>query len=124
LLNAKVVPGSHPHLEALNDQLDEYFSGKRKEFDLSLVLPGTPFQKKVWMGLQAIPYGATRSYKEQAEVIGSPRAVRAVARANGENRIVVLIPCHRVIGANGELVGYGGGVSRKQYLLELESNFS
>jgi AraC family transcriptional regulator of adaptative response/methylated-DNA-[protein]-cysteine methyltransferase len=124
LLNAKVVPGSHPHFDVLHDQLDDYFSGKRKEFDLPLVLPGTPFQKKVWMGLQAIPYGATRSYKEQAEAIGSPRAIRALARANGENRIVLLVPCHRVIGANGELVGYGGGLSRKQYLLELESNFS
>jgi methylated-DNA-[protein]-cysteine S-methyltransferase len=73
--------------------------------------------------LQAIPYGCTRSYKEQAEVIGSPDAVRAVAKANGDNRIAILIPCHRVIGANGELVGYGGGLRRKQYLLKLESGF-
>lgn len=123
LLKAKIVPGSHGHFDVLNQQLDEYFSGKRKEFDISLVLPGTPFQKKVWAGLQTIPYGCTRSYKEQAEMIGSPGAVRAVAKANGDNRIAILIPCHRVIGANGELIGYGGGLSRKQYLLKLESNF-
>jgi AraC family transcriptional regulator of adaptative response/methylated-DNA-[protein]-cysteine methyltransferase len=121
LLTAKIVPGSHRHFDTLNRQLEEYFSGRRKEFDLPLVLPGTPFQKKVWAGLQAIPYGCTRSYKEQAEVIGSPDAVRAVAKANGDNRIAILIPCHRVIGANGELVGYGGGLRRKQYLLKLES---
>jgi AraC family transcriptional regulator of adaptative response/methylated-DNA-[protein]-cysteine methyltransferase len=107
----------------LNEQLDEYFSGKRKEFDLPLVFPGTPFQQKVWAGLQTILYGSTRSYTEQAEAIGSPNAVRAVAKANGDNRIAILIPCHRVIGASGELVGYGGGLSRKQYLLKLESDF-
>jgi AraC family transcriptional regulator, regulatory protein of adaptative response / methylated-DNA-[protein]-cysteine methyltransferase len=124
LLNARLVPGSHTHFDSLREQLTEYFSGKRKEFDIPLVLPGTPFQKKVWAGLQAISYGTTRSYKEQADFIGSPKAVRAVARANGDNRIAILIPCHRVIGANGELVGYGGGLSRKQYLLKLESGFS
>ena len=122
-LHAKVVPGSHPYFDELNEQLDEYFSRKRKEFDLPLVLPGTPFQKRVWSGLLAIPYGCTRSYKEQAEFIGSPNAVRAVAKANGDNRIAILVPCHRVIGANGDLVGYGGGLSRKQYLLKLESSF-
>jgi len=122
-LQARVVPGFHQHFDLLHEQLAEYFSGKRKEFDIPLVLPGTPFQKKVWAGLQAIPYGCTRSYKQQADFIGSPNAVRAVARANGDNRIAILIPCHRVIGANGELVGYGGGLRRKQYLLELESSF-
>jgi AraC family transcriptional regulator of adaptative response/methylated-DNA-[protein]-cysteine methyltransferase len=91
-------------------------------FDVPLVLPGTPFQKKVWAGLQTIPYGHIRSYKEQAEAIGDPNAVRAIAKANGDNRIAILIPCHRVIGANGELVGYGGGLTRKQYLLQLESS--
>jgi AraC family transcriptional regulator of adaptative response/methylated-DNA-[protein]-cysteine methyltransferase len=121
LLKAKFVPGSSKHFDRLNVQLEEYFSGNRKEFDVPLVLPGTPFQKKVWAGLQAIPYGSTRSYKEQAEATGLPSAVRAVAKANGDNRIAILIPCHRVIGANGELVGYGGGVWRKQYLLKLES---
>jgi AraC family transcriptional regulator of adaptative response/methylated-DNA-[protein]-cysteine methyltransferase len=123
LLHARMVPGSHAHFDPLNEQLDEYFSGKRKEFDLPLASPGTPFQQKVWAGLQTIPYGCTRSYKEQAQSIGSPNAVRAVAKANGDNRIAIIIPCHRVIGANGELVGYGGGLSRKQYLLKLESDF-
>ena len=123
LLKARTLPGSHKYFHPLNEQLDEYFSGKRREFDIPLVSPGTPFQKKVWAGLQAIPYGMTRSYKEQAEAIGMPSAVRAVAKANGDNRIAILIPCHRVIGANGELVGYGGGLSRKQYLLKLETSF-
>ena len=123
LLNARIVPGSHKHFDGLNKQLHEYFAGTRKEFDVPLVLPGTEFQKKVWSKLQAIPYGSTRSYKEQAEAIGASNAVRAVARANGDNRIAILVPCHRVVGANGELVGYGGGLSRKEYLLELESRF-
>jgi AraC family transcriptional regulator of adaptative response/methylated-DNA-[protein]-cysteine methyltransferase len=122
-LKAKIVPGSHPYFDLLSGQLDEYFCGTRREFDIPLVLPGTPFQQKVWAGLQSIPYGSTRSYKGQAEAIGAPQAVRAVAKANGDNRIAILIPCHRVIGANGELVGYGGGLSRKQYLLKLESCF-
>ena len=122
-LKAKIVPGSHPYFDLLSGQLDEYFCGTRREFDIPLVLPGTPFQQKVWAGLQSIPYGSTRSYKGQAEAIGSPQAVRAVAKANGDNRIAILIPCHRVIGANGELVGYGGGLLRKQYLLQLESCF-
>jgi AraC family transcriptional regulator of adaptative response/methylated-DNA-[protein]-cysteine methyltransferase len=121
LLHAKIVPGSHAYFDSLSQQLDEYFGGTRNEFSIPLVLPGTPFQQKVWEGLQLIPYGCVRSYKEQAEAMGSPQAIRAVAKANGDNRIAILIPCHRVIGANGELVGYGGGLSRKQYLLKLES---
>ena len=120
LLKAEIVPGFSKHFEALNTQLEEYFSGRRREFDLPLVLAGTSFQQKVWAGLQLIPYGSTRSYKEQAEIIGQPSAVRAVARANGDNRIAIIIPCHRVIGADGKLVGYGGGLWRKQYLLNHE----
>ncbi len=123
LLDAKIVPGSHEHFDCLSQQLDEYFAGSRMQFDIPLVLPGTEFQKKVWAGLQAIPYGATRSYRQQAEAVGASKAVRAVARANGDNRIALLIPCHRVVGANGELVGYGGGLTRKAYLLKLESSF-
>ena len=123
LLDARIVPGSHGHFDQLGKQLDEYFAGTRREFDVPLVLPGTEFQKKVWAGLQAIPYGCTRSYKQQAQTIGTPNAVRAVARANGDNRIAILIPCHRVVGANGEPVGYGGGLTRKEYLLKLESSF-
>ena len=83
-------------------------------------MPGTPFQKKVWQGLQAIPYGSIRSYKEQADIIGAPNAIRAVAKANGDNSIAIVVPCHRVLGSNGELVGYGGGLWRKQFLLKHE----
>src|SRR5664280_288544 len=120
LLNAECVPGFCKHFDRLSSQLEEYFSGKRREFDVPLVLPGTPFQQRAWAGLQMIPYGTTRSYKEQAETIGSPNAVRPVAKANGDNRIAIIIPCHRVIGADGDLTGYGGGLWRKQYLLNLE----
>ena len=123
LLNGSFVPGISKHLDKLNRQLGEYFSGRRKEFDLPLVLPGTGFQKKVWEELQTIPYGSTRSYDEQAEKIGMPKAVRAVAKANGENSIAILVPCHRVIGTNGELNGYGGGLWRKEYLLNHERSF-
>lgn len=121
LLQARLVPGTHKHFSRLSKQLEEYFSGSRKTFDVPLVLPGTEFQKRVWAELQSISYGCTRSYKEQAVAIGSPNAVRAVAKANGDNRIAILIPCHRVIGAKGEMVGYGGGLWRKQYLLKLEA---
>ena len=122
LLCGRFVPGISKHLDTLNKQLDEYFFGKRKEFDLPLVMPGTDFQKKVWRELRAIPYGVTRSYKEQAQIIGAPKAVRAVAKANGDNSIAILVPCHRVVGVNGELTGYGGGLWRKEYLLKHESS--
>jgi AraC family transcriptional regulator of adaptative response/methylated-DNA-[protein]-cysteine methyltransferase len=121
LLNAECAPGFSRHFENLSDQLEEYFSGTRREFDIPLVLPGTPFQQRVWTGLQAIRYGSTRSYKEQAETLGFPMAIRAVARANGDNKIAIVVPCHRVIAADGGLTGYGGGLWRKQYLLDLES---
>ena len=121
-LSARFVPGFSRHLEELKNQLEEYFFGRRIKFDIPLVLQGTPFQKKVWFELQAIPYGSTRSYKEQAELLGVPKAIRAVAKANADNSIAILIPCHRVIGANGELTGYGGGLWRKQYLLNHESS--
>ena len=107
--------------EILEAQLSEYFSGKRTFFSVPLHLLGTDFQKKVWEILQTIPYGETRSYKEQAIAISSPESVRAVANANGMNRISILVPCHRVIGSDGQLTGYGGGIWRKKYLLELES---
>lgn len=117
---AELTPGSHPHFDTLNNQISEYFKGERETFDLPLVLTGTPFQKRVWKILQTIPYGTTRSYQEQAKLIGRPTAVRAVARANGDNKIAIIIPCHRIIGANGKLTGYGGGLWRKRYLLQLE----
>ena len=119
-LNAELLPGKSPHFDNLQEQLSQYFSGERKNFDVPLVLVGTEFQKLVWRTLQTIPWGCTRSYKKQAEAVGKPEAVRAVAKANGDNPISILVPCHRVIGSDGELVGYGGGLWRKQYLLNLE----
>ena len=101
-------------------ELDEFFTGKRKVFDLPLNPHGTDFQRSVWKALQDIPYGETRSYKQIAEAIGNPKACRAVGLANNKNPIWVIIPCHRVIGANGALTGYGGGFEMKQRLLELE----
>lgn len=120
LFNAEFIPGESKHFDKLNKQLREYFEGKRKEFDLPLIIDGTEFQQKVWKELLKIPFGATRSYQEQAIALGNVKAIRAVARANGDNRIAIIIPCHRVIGKNGELVGYGGGMWRKQFLLNLE----
>lgn len=101
-------------------QLDEYFLGRRKEFDFPIRMKGTPFQQKVWAALLEIPYGETRSYKDIAEAVGSPKAYRAVGMANNANPIFIAVPCHRVIGANGSLVGYGGGLDMKKALLELE----
>ncbi len=101
-------------------QLDAYFAGKLRAFDLPLAPRGTDFQQRVWTALLTIPYGVTRSYGQQAAAIGSPKAVRAVGLANGRNPIAIIIPCHRVIGANGSLTGYGGGMARKRLLLDLE----
>ena len=101
-------------------QLDEYFVGTRRTFDFPYRLHGTPFQQKVWAALRDIPYGETRSYKDIAEAIGRPKAFRAVGMANHANPIFIAIPCHRVIGASGALVGYGGGLEMKKALLELE----
>ncbi len=102
-------------------QLDEYFAGRRTTFDLQLAPSGTPFQRRVWDALREIPYGRTATYGEIARRIGSPTSSRAVGMANGRNPISVIVPCHRVIGANGQLVGYGGGLDRKRALLELEA---
>lgn len=103
------------------NELEEYFDGKRKEFDLPLKQEGTEFQKKVWNALSKIPYGETRTYKEIAKMIGNEKASRAVGMANNKNNIPIIIPCHRVIGSNGKLVGYALGLDMKQYLLDLES---
>jgi AraC family transcriptional regulator of adaptative response/methylated-DNA-[protein]-cysteine methyltransferase len=119
-LTAELVPGESPVFDLLREQLDEYFAGTRRDFTVPLLTPGTPFQVRVWDALQRIPAGTTTSYKRLAESIGQPDAVRAVARANGDNRIAILIPCHRVIGSDGQLVGYGGGLWRKRKLLDLE----
>lgn len=105
------------------EQLKEYFEGKRKVFTVSLLLKGTPFQVSVWEALQQIPFGETRSYRDIAEEIGNPNSYRAVGLANNKNPISIIIPCHRVIGANGDMVGYGGGLNKKKGLLDLEVKY-
>lgn len=107
-------------LDRAEQQLKEYFAGERTDFDLPLAPAGTPFQRSVWAALREIPYGRTWSYAQLATRVGNPRASRAVGLANGRNPISVIVPCHRVIGANGKLVGYGGGLDRKKVLLDLE----
>ncbi len=102
-------------------QLDEYFEGKREDFDIPLKMQGSPFQLAVWNALREIPYGHTASYRDVATRIGKPNAVRAVGTTNGRNPIAVIVPCHRVIGANGSLTGYAGGMDAKRLLLDLES---
>jgi len=119
-LNANIIQGANKHFDLLRRQLDEYFEGKRKEFTIQLFTPGTEFQQSVWKVLQTIPYGSTYSYKLQAIALKKPDAFRAVANANGMNRISIIIPCHRVIGEDGNLIGYGGGLWRKKWLLDLE----
>ena len=109
-----------PLIQKAAKQIEEYFAGKRKKFSLPIVMHGTEFQMDVWRALQSIPYGETRSYKDIAVQIGRPKAVRAVGMANHRNPISIIVPCHRVIGHNGSLTGYGGGLPLKQYLLELE----
>ncbi|MEI6815751.1 MAG: methylated-DNA--[protein]-cysteine S-methyltransferase [Bacteroidota bacterium] len=102
-------------------QLKEYFEGSRKEFDMKLDLQGTEFQLQVWQELMKIPYGKTISYLQLAKRIGNPKSIRAAATANGKNPISIVVPCHRIIGADGKLVGYSGGLSRKEFLLKLEN---
>ena len=122
LLGAGMVGGEHVHLSELQTQLCEYFESKRLEFNIPLVIPGTPFQREVWQTLIKIPYGHIYSYQQQATTLGKPNAIRAVASANANNRIAILIPCHRVKAKSGGLAGYAGGVWRKQYLLNLEQS--
>ncbi|WP_068776936.1 methylated-DNA--[protein]-cysteine S-methyltransferase [Paenibacillus sp. FJAT-26967] len=107
-------------LRTFAGQLDEYFAGRRKEFDLPIDLRGTEFQRRVWTALLKVPYGETASYKDIAESIGAPKAVRAVGGANNRNPVPILVPCHRIIGASGQLVGYAGGLNIKTTLLQLE----
>lgn len=119
---ANFKPEETSALNQLKTELSEYFSGKRKDFDVPVYMMGTEFQKKVWEILLKIPYGETKSYLEQSNIFGNPKAIRAVASANGKNKIAIIIPCHRVIGKNGMLTGYAGGLWRKEKLLELEKN--
>jgi methylated-DNA-[protein]-cysteine S-methyltransferase len=114
----------HPTLQECVSQLEAYFKGTRRQFELELAPEGTPFQQQVWRELLNIPYGQTVSYLEIARIIDNEKAVRAVGAANGQNPISIIIPCHRVIGANGQLTGYGGGLWRKEWLLNHERNFS
>ena len=113
---------NHPILLATQKQLTEYFAGTRQQFDLPLDFEGTEFQKKVWQALLSIPFGETRSYRDIAEQVGNVKAVRAVGAANGKNPISIIAPCHRVVGANGKLVGFAGGLDNKEILLKLESS--
>jgi len=117
---APAPAAAHPVLEEARRQLESYFAGRRRAFDLPLEPRGTPFQREVWQALRAIPFGETRSYGELARQLGRPAATRAVGAANGRNPIAIVIPCHRVIGADGSLTGYGGGMERKRWLLEHE----
>ncbi|MNH16948.1 Methylated-DNA--protein-cysteine methyltransferase [compost metagenome] len=110
-------------LDDVARQLDQYFARQREQFEVRLAPQGTPFQREVWQALQRIPYGTTCSYGELAQAIGNPRSVRAVGTANGANPIAIIIPCHRVIGSNGTLTGFAGGIERKQILLELEGTW-
>ena len=107
-------------LPDLQEQLTAYFAGRLDTFDVRLAVTGTPFQQRVWAALAEIPYGQTWSYSELAEHVGTPRAVRAVGLANGKNPVSIVVPCHRVVGKGGSLTGYGGGLTRKQQLLDLE----
>lgn len=115
--------GTNEHLKELTVQLKEYFSGKRNSFKLKLDFLGTPFQKTVWRSLLKIPFAKTISYKEQAESIFQSKSIRAMAHTNGMNKISIVVPCHRVIGSNGSLTGYGGGLWRKKYLINMERKY-
>lgn len=124
MTNQEVVFEANPHLQNLERELKEFFDGTRKVFSIPLDTIGTPFQKRVWEELLKIPYGETRTYMQQSISIGNPKIIRAAASANGQNKIAILIPCHRVIGANGNLTGYAGGLQRKKWLLDHERKFS
>lgn len=119
-----VVPGNHRYLDQIATELREYFDGVRTQFDVPVMLHGSEFERKVWTLLQKIPHGSTRSYLDMAKRLGQPRAVRAVGRANGRNRLAIIVPCHRVIRADGSLCGYGGGIWRKEWLLANERSMA
>jgi methylated-DNA-[protein]-cysteine S-methyltransferase len=120
-LSATFVEGEHPVLDLAQQQLVEYFDGQRSHFDLPLLLAGSEFQQQVWRTLQTIPYGTTATYLNLADRLGNRAAIRAVAAANGANAISIIVPCHRIIGSDGDLVGYAGGLQAKEHLLRLEN---
>ncbi len=119
-LGLAISKKTNGHILKLTQELAEYFNGTLTEFTVPLVLDGTPFQQSVWKELQNVPYGVTRSYKQQTAVLGDPKAIRAVATANGKNKLAIVVPCHRIIGSDGSLTGYAGGLERKRFLLNLE----
>lgn len=119
-LGAEFAEGETEVVRAAARELDEYFAGRRRRFDVPLLFAGSDFQEKVWRGLADVPYGETVTYGELAQMLGVPKSVRAVANANGANAISIFAPCHRVIGQDGSLTGYGGGLAAKKFLLELE----
>ena len=116
----EVEADDHPVLAAATAQLAEYFAGRRQEFDIPLDLTGTEFQRAAWSALASVPFGETRSYRQQAEAIGRPKAVRAIGAANGKNPVPIVLPCHRIVGSDGSLTGYGGGLPIKEFLLNHE----
>ena len=120
----EAVQNDTPLIREIKQQLDDYFSGKRKNFELPLAPKGTEFQQKVWNALRNIPYGETKCYSEVAQIVGNAKASRAVGLANNKNPIAIIIPCHRVIGKSGKLVGYGGGLEKKEILLNIEKSNS
>jgi methylated-DNA-[protein]-cysteine S-methyltransferase len=120
LMQDAIFDPNHAILKQTQMQLAEYFAGQRREFSIPLAPQGTEFQKRAWQALTQIPYGQTRSYKQQAEMLANVKAVRAVGGANGKNPILIIIPCHRVIGAKGQLVGFSSGIDKKKFLLQLE----
>ncbi|WP_052496284.1 methylated-DNA--[protein]-cysteine S-methyltransferase [Pedobacter lusitanus] len=124
LLNAVLVPGKSPFLTQLETELAEYFDGTRKTFSVPLHTPGNDFSQTVWKSLQKIPYGETCSYKQQADMMNNPKAIRAIASTNGRNRLAIIIPCHRVIGSNGTMTGYAAGIEKKKWLLKFERSHS
>lgn len=124
LLKAQIMIGENAHTRQVEAEITEYFSGQRRHFDVALDMPGTDFQRSVWQALLGVSYGSTASYQDQARKLGKLEAVRAVASANGANRISIIVPCHRIIGKDGSLVGYGGGLARKRWLLEHERRHS
>lgn len=120
LLGAVMHPGTNSHLEMLESELKQYFLGNLKGFSVPLDIPGTDFSLSVWTFLKTVPYGSRLSYKRQSEMMGQPKAIRAIASTNGRNRIAIVIPCHRIIGHNGSMTGYAGGIDKKMWLLKFE----
>lgn len=124
LLNAIMIPGRNEHTDQLEKELTAYFDGELKTFTVPLHTPGNEFSNAVWKSIQEVPYGETCSYKQQADRMNNPKAIRAIASTNGRNRLAIVIPCHRIIGSNGSMTGYAGGIDKKKWLLKFEREYS